>query len=134
MRRQRGFERVAGFFVVTLLRIEHGEVVVGLGQLRVVARQVGEHLDRLRAAVELDQDQAAQEAGFGVLRCGLELSVDLLQRLIELTLRQQRLRFLDGRCGERGLRGQPQQRCGGAAADIQIKAFIHPESLDVFSW
>jgi hypothetical protein len=52
----RHFEGVAGLVVLALLGVEHGQVVVGLGKLRVVLGELLENGDGFAAAVELGED------------------------------------------------------------------------------
>ena len=80
---QGSFQRVAGAFVVATLRIQHGQVVVRLGQLREIPRQVGEDLDGLIGARHPHQHQAARETRFGILRAGLQMRIQQGQRLSE---------------------------------------------------
>ena len=79
VRGQRGFEGVAGLLVVAFLGVEHGQVVVGLGQLRVVARQVGKGADRVGHPVQLRQRQTAHEPRLGILRVAAQLRVERAQ-------------------------------------------------------
>jgi hypothetical protein len=87
-----------------LLGVDHGQVVVGLGQFREFLGQLGEHGDGVVGLVHLGQDDALEEPALGILGLSGEVLVDLLQRLGMLPLLDQ---FADV------LQGVGARRCGG---------------------
>ena len=72
------FQGVAGLVVLALLGVEHGEVVVGLGKLRVVLGQLLEHDDGFAAAVD-SVDHALAGSALGVPRLGGEELIGLFR-------------------------------------------------------
>ena len=86
-------ERGARLVVVALRGVEHREVVVRLGQLRVILREAGEHLDRFGHALLLGVDEAFQEASLWIARRCLEEYLDLVERGRELSLSVELLRL-----------------------------------------
>ncbi len=58
--------------VITLGGVEHGEIVVGLGELRVVVGEASEYLHGFLGSAFLHQDEALEKARFRVLGVGFE--------------------------------------------------------------
>src|SRR5712691_7863625 len=63
MRADRLLQRGAGFLVLPLRGVDHGEVVVRLRQLRLVLRELGEDFDRFLAVALFGDDDALEKAG-----------------------------------------------------------------------
>src|SRR5262245_49059943 len=95
MRANRFFELLTRLFVLTLRGVENGEVVVGLGQLRIVPRQRGENVDRFRRLVLLREDQPFGETSVGIARLLREILVDALERLRVLALLEKAVDVLE---------------------------------------
>ena len=79
MRVDRQFQRGARFVVVSLACIEYGEVVIWLGQFRIIFRKAGENLDRVGAAFLFGIDQALEKACLCILRLQYQRRVDFCQ-------------------------------------------------------
>ena len=109
----RHLEGVAGLVVLALLGVEHGEVVVGLGELRVVLGQLLEDGNGFSAAVELGQDHPAQEAHLGVPGLGGEELIGLFEGLAQLTLFDEGLQVLDGVRPDRAADQAREEQGGG---------------------
>jgi hypothetical protein len=77
----RRLEFALGFFVISLGGVNHGKVVVRLGQPGIVHRESLKHLDRLLPLVFLGEDQAFQKAPLRILRVLREPCIDLFHGL-----------------------------------------------------
>jgi len=109
----RHFQRVAGLVVLTLLGVEDGEVVVGLGKLRVVLGQLLEHRDCFTAPVEFGQHDALQEAHLRIPRLGGEELVGFFEGLGKLPLFDEGLQILQGIRPDRPAEQAGEEQGGG---------------------
>jgi hypothetical protein len=75
------FQGLPGLVELLLLGVDHGEVVVGFRQFRIILGQPGEYRDGFRRLVHLGQDDALEEASLGILGLAGQILVDLHQRL-----------------------------------------------------
>ncbi len=75
------FQGLPGLVELLLLGVDHGEVVVGFRQFRIILGQPGEYRDGFRRFVHLGQDDALEEASLGILGLVGQILVDLHQRL-----------------------------------------------------
>ncbi len=80
----RHLEGRARLVELVLVRVEHGQVVVGLGQLGVILGELGERRHRIRLLARIRLRHAAQEAQLGIARIGQEALVRLGQRFLAL--------------------------------------------------
>ena len=85
------FECGTRFVVLFLLRIENRQVVIRLGQFRVVFSELGEDADRLCRLVHFRVDQALEESTLGILGLVAQIGVDFFKCLRVLTLLDQAL-------------------------------------------
>ena len=98
------FQRIPRLLVVAALGVQHGKIVVRLGQLRIVAGQIGERLERIVFAAELDQHQRTREPRLGVLGRLLEVRVEDGQCLLVLSAVDQGLGLIERGGAERAAR------------------------------
>ena len=96
------FQSGAGLVVLLLLGVEHGQVVVGLRQFREILGELGEDRDGLIVAIQLGEDDAAQEASLGVLGTGGDVGIHFFQGLGVLSLSDHLLDIGDGNVGRQG--------------------------------
>ncbi|MPM58309.1 hypothetical protein SDC9_105140 [bioreactor metagenome] len=82
-------QRFGGLALLTFGGVQHGQVVIGLGHVRVVTRQAGEDLDGLRRLLLFGSDHAAHEAHLRITRVLLEVGIGLFGGLIRLALVEQ---------------------------------------------
>ncbi len=83
------FQRGACLVVLRLARVEHGQVVVGLGQLGVVLGQLDEGGRGVGALAAFGLDHALEKAHLRVARLGRQVLIGTCQRLGMLALAQQ---------------------------------------------
>ena len=100
----RHFQRQPGIVILPLTGIQHGEVVVGFGQLRIISRQVREYVDGIGHLTLLGEDQPFQEARLCVFWLAGEIAIYLAQSLAVLPLFEQLVRILNivGVCSHAG--------------------------------
>src|SRR3954466_10482656 len=96
-------ERDARFLVLPLSRVDHGEIVIRLGKLRIILRELGEEVDRFLGVALIGEDQSLQEARLWIAWLRGKHLVDALERLLMLSGFQHAARILEivGACGER---------------------------------
>ena len=87
----RHFQCRAGLVVLLLLRVQDGEVVVGLGQFGEVFGQLGEDGDGIGRAPHFGEDQSAHETALRVTRFAGDVGVRFVQGLRQLALLHQAL-------------------------------------------
>ncbi len=117
-------ERRLRLVVVALRGVEHREIVVGLGQFRVVLGEPGEHHDRLGVPLLLGEEQALEEPALRLARLRLQIGVDLLHGRLHLALAVEFLRLAQvvGGSGERAAcKGHRQRGDGGGKAPVRCK-------------
>ena len=73
-------ERSAGLVVLTARCEQHGEVVVRLGQIRVILRQLGKDRDGFRGLALLREHHTLDETHLHVTRILAQKSIDPHQR------------------------------------------------------
>jgi hypothetical protein len=103
------FERRPGLVVLSLLRVQHGEVVVGLGEFREIFGELLEHRDCLVGTIQLGERDAFEESGLRILRIAGQESIGHCERLRMLPLVDECLDFRNGigrHCERR--RGDPE--------------------------
>ena len=101
VRADRHLERGTRLVELALAGVEHGQVVVRLGQLRIILGQLGEGGDRVAGAAGLGLDHALEEAHLLVLGLAREVLVGLGERLVHLA-RTKQLVHVAVFVGERG--------------------------------
>ena len=89
----RHFKCRTGLVVLLLLGVEHSQVVVGFGKLRVVFGQLREHANGFCRLVQFGEDQAFEEAALRILGAADQVGINLFKRLRELSLLDQALYF-----------------------------------------
>ena len=87
----RKFEGALGLVELSLLGVEHGQIVVGLGQFREIGGQRLERRNRLGRTAELGEGDAPEEAQLRILWLSREKAVGTLECFRKLTLFQQGL-------------------------------------------
>ncbi|CAB5655084.1 Uncharacterised protein [Comamonas aquatica] len=100
------FQHLGGLAVLALGGVQHGQVVVGLGQLGVVACQGREDLDGLVVLLLFGRDHTLQKAQLHILGALLEQGLHALRGIVDFALVNQLLHLGCGRSGRLG------QRCG----------------------
>ena len=142
----RHLERGACLLVLLLLCVEDGEVVVRLGQFRVVLGQALEDRDRVGAAAHFGEDHPAREASLRILGLRRQVGVDLGQRLRQLLLSDQFLRIRqvvgqrdrgsDGKAetGEEGGEGQWARRARLRGGGVHRYGILCLENKPVSGW
>ncbi|MNZ91770.1 hypothetical protein D3C78_1107650 [compost metagenome] len=80
------FRRLA---LLPVCRIEHGQIVIGLGHARIVPDQRRKNLDRLGIEFLLGGNHALHEAHFHIAGILLEVAIRLLGCLLGIALLQQ---------------------------------------------
>ena len=86
---QGGFQRFTGFFQMAVGGVEHGQVVVWLGQLGVVARELHQRGFGFVSAAALRQQVALNEAHLHILRFALQVFARFGQGFIGAALLRQ---------------------------------------------
>ena len=109
------FKRGAGLVKKALVGIQHGQVVVGLGQLGVVFGQLGEGGNRVLGLARLRLDHTLQKAHLRVTWLARQVLVGLAQCFGVLACTQQAVNVgvVIGPCharAERGAQGEPLHR------------------------
>ena len=104
-------ERRARLVVLPLARVDHRQVVVRLGKIRIVLRELGEDVDRFLLLSLLGKDQALEKPRLRILRIRGERAVHALERLRRLAGLEQLLCVFDiagarGRDPEKGERAK----------------------------
>ena len=89
------FEGLARLVVLTLRGVQHGEVVVRLGEFREFLGERREHLDGVRLAAEFRVDHALEKAGAGVLRLLREHGVHAVHGTGEVALAEEASSLLE---------------------------------------
>ncbi len=105
-------EGVARLVELALRSVQRGQVVVGLGELGEVLRELREGGDGLGLLVLLGEDHAAQEAHLRVARLAGDVGVGLGERFVRLALAQQRVHVVVF-VGVHGGAPQAEQQCEG---------------------
>ena len=119
-------QRLGRLALLAIGCIEHGQVVIRLRHVRIVACQSTENLDRLRALLLLGGDHATQKTHFHIARVLLQKAVGLFGSLVSLALLQQMGHLVD-RPGR--LRGQVVQ-CHATAQQYSGPTVLNPQLAD----
>src|SRR5450759_4380952 len=114
---------------MTLTGIQHGEVVIGFGQLRIVIGQSREYFDGISGLALLGEYQSFKESRLRVFRLVGEIAIYLVQSLTALALLEQLVGIFNviGICANAGTQ---QQRAGeqyGMA--VKMVKYIHSGSV-----
>ena len=86
MSADRHFQQLLGLVVLALAGIQHGKVVIGLGQVGIVIGQRRKYFDGFGGLALLGEDQSFEESCLRIFWFLGEIIIDLGQRLAALAL------------------------------------------------
>ena len=83
------FKRNSGLVILALAGVQHGEVIVGFRQFRIIFGQAGKNPDGVIGLILFSQNQAFQEACLCVFGFVCQIGIDARQRLFLFPLFEQ---------------------------------------------